>query len=59
MGHARHQEEPRRVNDPTGTFLSTFTARGGRLLVYQGVADPVFSARDRSASKPGSGGVRK
>jgi hypothetical protein len=34
------------INDPTGTFLSTFTARGGRLLVYQGVADPVFSARD-------------
>ncbi|MET7242388.1 tannase/feruloyl esterase family alpha/beta hydrolase [Methylobacterium sp. EM32] len=34
------------LNDPTGTFLSTFTARGGRLLVYQGVADPVFSARD-------------
>ncbi|OAS26881.1 feruloyl esterase [Methylobacterium platani] len=33
-------------NDPTGTFLSTFAARGGRLLVYQGVADPVFSARD-------------
>ncbi|AWN49899.1 tannase/feruloyl esterase family alpha/beta hydrolase [Methylobacterium terrae] len=34
------------INDPTGTFLSTFAARGGRLLVYQGVADPVFSARD-------------
>ncbi|KMO42041.1 feruloyl esterase [Methylobacterium variabile] len=34
------------LNDPTGTFLSTFTARGGRLLVYQGIADPVFSARD-------------
>ncbi|TNC08659.1 tannase/feruloyl esterase family alpha/beta hydrolase [Methylobacterium terricola] len=34
------------INDPTGTFVSTFTARGGRLLVYQGVADPVFSARD-------------
>ncbi|TGE01761.1 tannase/feruloyl esterase family alpha/beta hydrolase [Methylobacterium nonmethylotrophicum] len=37
------------LNDPTGTFLSTFTAKGGRLLVYQGVADPVFSARDLAA----------
>jgi pimeloyl-ACP methyl ester carboxylesterase len=34
------------IDDATSTFLSSFTARGGRLLIYQGVSDPVFSAND-------------
>ena len=34
------------INDPTSTFLSSFVAGGGRLLVVQGNADPVFSADD-------------
>jgi feruloyl esterase len=33
------------INDPTGTYLSTFAGRG-KLIVYQGVSDPVFSADD-------------
>lgn len=31
------------INDATGTFLSTFIARGGKLIIYQGMSDPVFS----------------
>lgn len=34
------------INDPTSTFLTSFVAHGGRLLIYQGVSDPVFSAAD-------------
>ena len=34
------------INDPTSTYLTSFSARGGRLLIYQGVSDPVFSAQD-------------
>jgi len=34
------------INDPTSTFLSSFVQHGGRLLIYQGVSDPVFSAND-------------
>jgi feruloyl esterase len=34
------------IDDASSTFLSSFTARGGRLLIYQGVSDPVFSAND-------------
>ena len=34
------------INDPTSTYLTSFTAHGGRLLIYQGVSDPVFSAQD-------------
>lgn len=37
------------INDPTATMYSTFLARGGRMLVYQGNSDPVFSARDLAA----------
>lgn len=33
-------------NDPVATQLSTFSGRGGKLLIYQGMADPVFSASD-------------
>jgi len=34
------------INDATSTFLTSFAARGGRLLIYQGLSDPVFSAND-------------
>ena len=34
------------INDPTGTDLTTFAARGGKLLIYEGLSDPVFSAND-------------
>ena len=34
------------VNDPVSTYLTSFTARGSRLMIYQGVSDPVFSAED-------------
>lgn len=34
------------INDATSTMLSTFKARGGKLIVIQGVSDPVFSAND-------------
>lgn len=39
-------EQTAAINDPTSTMLSSFTARGGRLLVYHGNSDPVFSTRD-------------
>jgi feruloyl esterase len=34
------------INDPTSTMLSGFAARGGRLLVFHGNSDPVFSSLD-------------
>lgn len=34
------------INDADATFLTTFAARGGKLIVFQGVSDPVFSAHD-------------
>ena len=34
------------INDATGTFLPSFSGHGGRLLVFHGQADPVFSASD-------------
>lgn len=34
------------INDPTSTFLTSFVQHGGRLMIYQGVSDPVFSAND-------------
>ena len=34
------------ANDAIATQLSTFAGRGGKLLFYQGMADPVFSAND-------------
>lgn len=37
------------INDATSTWLSSFAARGGRLLVYHGNSDPVFSAEDLTA----------
>jgi hypothetical protein len=34
------------INDPTSTFMTSFVQHGGRLLIYQGLSDPVFSAED-------------
>lgn len=34
------------INDPTSTYMTSFVQHGGRLLIYQGVSDPVFSAND-------------
>lgn len=32
--------------DADEVFLSTFAARGGKMVIFQGMADPVFSAND-------------
>jgi feruloyl esterase len=34
------------LNDATSTFMTTFASRGAKLVVYQGLSDPVFSAQD-------------
>ena len=34
------------LNDADKTDLSTFEARGGKIIIYEGVSDPVFSAHD-------------
>jgi feruloyl esterase len=43
---AAQVEETHEFNDPTSTDISSFTARGGRMIIYQGVSDPVFSMND-------------
>ena len=35
--------QTRAINDATGTYFSTFVAHGGKLIIYQGLSDPVFS----------------
>ncbi len=35
-----------RINDADATDLSTFKARGGKMVIFEGVSDPVFSAHD-------------
>ena len=37
------------INDPTGTLMSSFAGRSGKLLVFHGNSDPVFSADDLTA----------
>jgi feruloyl esterase len=37
------------INDAVSTFYSSFVAHGGRMIVVQGNADPVFSADDLRA----------
>ena len=37
------------INDATATQLSTFAGRGGKLLLYHGESDPVFSSNDTVA----------
>ena len=34
------------INDADATFLTTFAEHGGKLVIFQGVSDPVFSAND-------------
>jgi pimeloyl-ACP methyl ester carboxylesterase len=34
------------INDSDSTQLSTFAGRGGKLMLYHGMSDPVFSAND-------------
>ena len=34
------------INDADETDLSTFRARGGKMIIFEGVSDPVFSAHD-------------
>ena len=34
------------INDAVSTDLGTFKARGGRMIIFQGVSDPVFSTHD-------------
>lgn len=34
------------INDAVSTFMTSFVAHGGRMLIYQGMSDPVFSADD-------------
>ncbi|MGH8207544.1 MAG: tannase/feruloyl esterase family alpha/beta hydrolase, partial [Steroidobacteraceae bacterium] len=34
------------INDATSTFMTSFVAHHGRMLIYQGMSDPVFSAAD-------------
>jgi feruloyl esterase len=42
----RRVEETAALQDPTATQLSTFIGRGGKLILYHGMADPFFSAGD-------------
>ncbi|WP_020560197.1 tannase/feruloyl esterase family alpha/beta hydrolase [Thiofilum flexile] len=39
-------EETGKLNDATTTYLTTFVNRGGKLVLFQGLSDPVFSAND-------------
>jgi feruloyl esterase len=39
-------DQTARINDAVDTDLSTFAAHGGKLLIYEGLSDPVFSADD-------------
>ncbi|MBF9003156.1 tannase/feruloyl esterase family alpha/beta hydrolase [Vibrio nitrifigilis] len=34
------------INDANATYLNTFKSNGGKILIYQGISDPVFSADD-------------
>ena len=34
------------INNADATFLTTFAEHGGKLIIFQGVSDPVFSAHD-------------
>ena len=51
------------INDAVSTDLGTFAARGGRLVIYEGQSDPVFSANDLIAYydrfAQDSGGMQK
>lgn len=40
------------INDAVGTQLSTFQQHGGKLLIYTGVSDPIFSPTTSSPTTP-------
>jgi hypothetical protein len=39
-------DEMSALNDAVATQMSTYVARGGRMVIFQGLSDPVFSAHD-------------
>ena len=39
-------DQTARINDAVSTDLSSFASRGGKLIIYEGLSDPVFSADD-------------
>jgi len=41
--------ETHAINDATALQMSTFSSRGGKMLIYTGQSDPVFSASDQIA----------
>lgn len=43
---ARRVAQTGALNDAVSTYMTTFAARGGKLLIYHGMSDPVFSAKD-------------
>jgi feruloyl esterase len=43
---AGETDQTARINDAVSTDFSTFAARGGKLIIYEGLSDPVFSADD-------------
>ena len=43
---AAETDQTARINDAVSTDLSTFAALGGKLIIYEGLSDPVFSAND-------------
>jgi feruloyl esterase len=53
----------RALNDADSTFYQSFTAHGGRMVMYHGYSDPVFSAKDLIAYyqrlAAGNGGMDK
>lgn len=46
---AAQTAETAAINDATGTLMGSFAGHGGKLLVFQGNSDPVFSADDLGA----------
>ena len=43
---AAETDQTVRINEADSTDLSTFAGRGGKLIIYEGLSDPVFSADD-------------
>ena len=43
---AAQTDQTARINDAVSTDLSTFAGRSGKLIIYEGISDPVFSADD-------------
>ena len=57
-------EQTGAMNDVIWTYMNTYAARGGKLLIFQGVSDPVFSAHDiqnwyKAVSRDTNGGDAK